>query len=181
MKGIVFSEFNEMVEESFSPEILDRIIMRANLPSGGAYTAVGTYDHVEILSLVGCLSEETGVPAGDLVRAFGRHLAARFSTLYPGFFEGVADTFEFLETIESHVHVEVRKLYPDAELPAFRTERTTERSMDMLYESRRPFADLAEGLIVGCGTHFGDEITISRSDELNGALYRTRFALTKQN
>lgn len=29
MKGIVFSEFNEMVEEMFSPALADKIIMRS--------------------------------------------------------------------------------------------------------------------------------------------------------
>jgi len=44
MKGIIFTEFLEMVEDRFSPEIADRIIEAADLPSGGAYTAIGTYD-----------------------------------------------------------------------------------------------------------------------------------------
>ena len=45
MKGVIFTEFLEMVESHFSPEMADRIITAARLPSGGAYTAVGTYDH----------------------------------------------------------------------------------------------------------------------------------------
>ena len=35
MKGIVFTEFLEMVEDKFSPELADRIIEGAELPSGG--------------------------------------------------------------------------------------------------------------------------------------------------
>ncbi|MGB1109629.1 MAG: heme NO-binding domain-containing protein, partial [Gammaproteobacteria bacterium] len=110
MKGIVFSELVEMVEEVFSPEIADKIIESSHLPSGGAYTSVGTYDHEEILTLVSQLSEETGMPIDELVKTFGGHLFSRFVTLYPSFFEGVSSSFEFLETIEEHVHVEVRKL-----------------------------------------------------------------------
>jgi len=41
MKGIVFTEFLEMVENKFSPELADRIIEGAEVPSGGVYTAVG--------------------------------------------------------------------------------------------------------------------------------------------
>ncbi|MBA1333177.1 heme transporter CcmB, partial [Candidatus Endoriftia persephone str. Guaymas] len=44
MKGIVFSKFIEFVEERFSPEMADDIIESSDLPSGGAYTSVGTYD-----------------------------------------------------------------------------------------------------------------------------------------
>jgi hypothetical protein len=178
MKGIVFSEFSEMVEEVFSPEILDQIIEQADLPSQGAYTAVGTYDHAEIFSLVQHLSVATDTPADVLVKAFGRHLAGRFSTLYPGFFDGVDGTFEFLETIENHVHAEVRKLYPDAELPAFDTCSEGER-LTLLYQSRRPFADLAEGLILGCSEYFGETVEIVRRDLDGDNLHRTEFRLRK--
>ncbi len=52
MKGIVFTEFIEMVESKFGFDMMDDIIESANLPSGGIYTAVGTYDHTEMVQLV---------------------------------------------------------------------------------------------------------------------------------
>ena len=180
MKGIVFSEFNDMVEQRFSLETLDHIISQADLPSGGAYTSVGTYDHREILLLVECLSRETGISPDELIKAFGQHLASRFSVLYPSFFDRVDDVFGFLASIENHVHVEVRKLYPDAELPSFRTEPIGDHAMRMIYESRHPFADLAEGLIIGCSMHFGESISIERIEDNDDTLRRTEFMLSKQ-
>jgi len=44
------------------------------LPSGGMYTSVGTYSHTELLSIVGRLSELTGVSVHDLVMAYGKYL-----------------------------------------------------------------------------------------------------------
>ncbi len=58
MKGIVFTEFLEMVEESFGFELADRIVVDSKLPSGAVYTAVGTYSHGEMLDLIHKLSEE---------------------------------------------------------------------------------------------------------------------------
>ena len=69
MKGIVFCEFVEMMEAEFSAEMADEIISSTELESGGAYTAVGTYDHNEMLALVTQLSEKTGAPVPDLVEA----------------------------------------------------------------------------------------------------------------
>ena len=34
--------------------------------------------------------------------------------------------------------------------------------MEMTYRSKRPLADLAEGLIRACVEHFGDDVEISR-------------------
>ncbi|MEW6765309.1 MAG: heme NO-binding domain-containing protein [Pseudomonadota bacterium] len=179
MKGIVFSEFIEMVEARFSPEIADRIIEAADLPSGGAYTAVGTYDHEEMLALITALAHETGVPVGDLVREYGRHLFHRFVELYPAFFEGVPTVFDFLDSIENHVHLEVRKLYDDVELPTFDTPERASDRMVMIYESRRPFAALAEGLILGCIEHYGETIQLSQHDLSEPGLTRVRFDLAR--
>ena len=97
MKGVVFTEFLEMVEDRFSPEMADRIIEGAELPSGGVYTAVGTYDHSEMIQLVSCLSEETGVASAELVRSFGMYLFGRFHTIFPKYFEDVTSSFDFLQ------------------------------------------------------------------------------------
>jgi hypothetical protein len=179
MKGIVFCEFVEMMEAEFTADMADEIISSTELESGGAYTTVGTYDHHEMLALVTQLSEKTGAPVPDLVRAFGRYLFGRFVELYPTFFEGVDGAFSFLDRIEEHVHVEVRKLYPDAELPTFATSRPNDVTMIMVYQSKRPFADLAHGLIEGCITHYGEPINVESEDLSNDGRTQVRFTLTR--
>ena len=180
MKGIVFTEFIEMVEDVFSPEIADQIINEAELDSDGAYTAVGTYDHNEILAMLTHLSELTSIPVGDLVQAFGKHLLKRFTELYPIFFNDVDDTFTFLDTIENHVHIEVLKLYPDAELPSFTIDHVDDKTLIMLYKSSRPFAMLAQGLIKGAAEYFNEKILIEMVDLSNGEGNCARFELKKE-
>lgn len=177
MKGIVFCEFIELVEEAFSPEFADEIIVESSLDSDGAYTSVATYDYQELLTLVTKLSEKTGESVPNLVKAFGKHLAARFATLYPDFFSSATSTFEFLETVENHIHVEVRKLYTDAETPSFETKHVSDSEFHMLYSSKRPFADLAEGLIMGTSKHFNETLSIEREDWREGEMNIARFTL----
>lgn len=162
---MVFTQFLEMVEDRFSPEVADAIIVRADLPSGGAYTSVGTYDHAEIIALVSELSQETGLPTPALVSAFGEHLFQRFSELYPRFFGDKTSAFDFLKSVEHYIHVEVRKLYPDAELPSLTCQFDGDR-MTIVYRSKRQMADLAQGLMRGCITHFDEAIEIDRQDDL---------------
>lgn len=163
MKGIVFTELIEMVENDLGVEIADRMIVGANLENDGAYTAVGTYDHGQLIQLVLSLSAETKVPVPDLVRSFGVHLLGRFHALYPQFFAASKSTFDFLPLVESYIHVEVRKLYPDAELPSFDCLMDGQ-TLVMTYRSKRPFADLAEGLIQATAEHYGDEVEIAREN-----------------
>ena len=159
MKGIVFQELIKMVEKNFGDAMLEDIISNTRLPSEGAYTSVGTYDHAEILALVSSLSISTGTEAKDIVKAFGRHLVAVFHEGHREFFDQ-PNVFSFLKSVDSIIHVEVKKLYPKAELPHFIYEQPSENSLVMHYHSSRPFADLAEGLIEGVIKVFGENIEV---------------------
>jgi hypothetical protein len=181
MKGVVFTEFLEMVEDKFSPEMADRIIDGAELPSGGVYTTVGTYDHGEMIQLVSRLSEETGIPAAELVRSFGVYLFDRFHTIFPKYFEDVSSSFDFLQRVDHYIHVEVRKLYADAELPSFDCDTSQPGCLRLTYRSSRPFAALAEGLIQGCVAHYGEAIDIAVEDLSDGSGTAARFVLTKRD
>ena len=180
MKGIVFAEFTEFAEAQFGFDLVDEVIEAADLPSGGSYTAVGTYDHREMLSLVTELSARTQIPVEELCRLYGRHLLGRFSVLYPGFFEGVPDCFSFLKTIEDHIHVEVKKLYPDAELPSFSYENGSSDTLTLIYRSRRPFGHLARGLVEGAIDHFGENIKTSVRDNSGEHGAEVHFSLPRE-
>lgn len=168
MKGIVFREFIDFVEDQAGDDVVDEMIRRANPASGAAYTAVGKYDWREMVDLVVALSEITKAPAADLTRAFGRHLFGRLKTNYPQFLVGQDNAFDFLETIENKIHVEVLKLYPDAELPTLDVRRQGSNGLFVGYSSCRPFGDLCIGMIEGCADHFGEEFQFTNSAREGG-------------
>ncbi len=170
MKGMVFTEFLQMVEDKFSADMVDDIIDDADLPSGGAYTAVGTYDHTELVAMVVALSKRSGIAVPDLVRTFGEHVFSVFAKNFTVFFQGVPDALTFLESVESIIHPQVLKLYPDATLPRFDCVREGNR-LSMIYRSDRHFDDLAEGLIIGCGRYFGNQLSITREVVAGGTLF----------
>jgi len=164
MKGMVFTEFLEMVEDKFSLELCDSMIEQAATESDGVYTSVGTYDHQEMVALVEALSALTNVPVPQLLKVFGEHLLGRFVAKFPQFFDGASSTFDFLPRVESFVHLEVKKLYPDAELPSFSFAEIGPGRMEMTYKSSRGLADVAEGLIIGTMKHFGESLDLKRTD-----------------
>jgi len=178
MKGIIFTEFLTMVESEFGDEIVDKIIMDSDLPSKGAYTSVGTYSHHELFSLVSSLSKHSNIAVPDLVKAYGTYVFKLFTQAYNYMFEGVHDAFSFLETIETGIHVDVLKLYPEAELPEINVTRPDNNSLILTYGSVRKLADFAEGLIIGCLEHFNEEAIIER-ENLSDDNSKVKFTLTK--
>lgn len=176
MKGLVFTEFLEMVESAHGMDTTDHLLDIPSLESGGAYTSVGTYDAGELVKMVVLLSELIEEPINDLLVAFGEHLFVRFHALFPAMFTGKPTCREFLMSIHGHIHVEVRKLYPEADLPDFKAE-PDESGLTMTYTSKRPFAMFALGLIRGCLTHFdtGEDVTLELLGEKDGCCAKFRI------
>ena len=180
MKGVVFTEFIEMVENQFSPELADTIIIESDLPSRGVYTSLGTYDHEEFLQLVARLAEHTGIGKADLLQGFGQYLFRYFVRNHSQYFDDTDSSFDFLKKVESNIHLEVRKLYPDAALPGFRYESPHSDCLNIIYQSRRPFASLAEGLIRACIEHFGESVELQIEDLSKGKGNFARFSLKRK-
>jgi hypothetical protein len=167
------------METKFGPDLAEQVIMDANLPSGGAYTSVGTYSHDEIVALVVTLSKKTGLEIPDLIQAFGTHLLRRFTVLFPSFFSELPEVTAFLAKVDDYIHGEVLKLYPDATLPQLDTSFRDNGDLELLYKSDRMMGDLAEGLIVGAIDHFGQTHTYHREDlNQEGGAQCVRFIVT---
>lgn len=162
MKGIIFDEFIKLVESTFGEEILDQIINDNfdKLETGGAYTTVGTYNYLELLALVTSLSKSVDMPIADLVKAFGLHLASAFSTKFPHFYQECPNSFSLFKRIDDHIHVEVHKLYPDADLPRFSYEQISETELELTYQSKHDFSQLALGLIEGTAKYYNEDLNI---------------------
>jgi len=165
MKGVVLAELVQFAESRYGVT-----------PPPTAFDAVGNYPYSDLAALVGATAEHAGIPPADLVRAFGAHLFGRFAALYPIFFFDAGSALDFLGRINTYVHGEVQKLYPDAEFPHFDVARRSATKLELTYRSSRPLADLAEGLIRGCIAHFGRPITVHRED-LDPDAHAARFVL----
>jgi hypothetical protein len=166
MKGVVLSEFVQFAEARYGVP-----------PPGGAYNAVETYDFADMLGLVDAAAARIEGGRPEVLRTFGTHLFGRFAALYPIFFFDAESALDLLGGINTYVHDEVQKLYPDAQFPHFDVERGSADRMALVYRSARPLADLAEGLIRGCIAHFGRPVTVER-DDLAPDGRHTRFVLT---
>ncbi|MCC5967629.1 MAG: heme NO-binding domain-containing protein [Natronohydrobacter sp.] len=179
MKGIVFVELLKMAEEVLGEEVVDEIIESSELASGGAYSAVGNYPCSELMTLVQGLSAHTGTSQARLQHLFGEWMHRHFVTSYPGFFVNKPDALAMLSAIDAEVHVEVRKLYPDAELPTFEVQDLDAQGMRMVYRSPRPLADFCHGLVDACITHFGRPADVVRKDcPATGGGAESEFTIT---
>lgn len=162
MKGIVFTEFLEMVEQTNGYDLVDTLLMTTDLPSGGVYTAAGTYSHLELSRLVATLGQVTHRSDASVLQEYGRYLFQTFLANYQHFIKAAPNAFTFLSSVDSYIHVEVKKLYPEAELPTFTVVQLDERTLRMVYQSSRRMGDLAYGLIEATMAYYQERATLTQ-------------------
>ncbi|QXP73674.1 heme NO-binding domain-containing protein [Tenacibaculum sp. HL-MS23] len=160
MKGIVFTEFLDLVEDKFGLEMVDKIISQSTLESEGIYTSIGTYSFSEMLQLLQHLSRNTSISIDDLLLVYAEHFFNVIEKSYPGLLATYRDPIEMLASIENHIHIEVKKIYPEAELPTFIIEERTENSLIMIYKSSRAMHHFGLGLMNKTFDHFNSKASI---------------------
>ncbi|MFT7155402.1 MAG: hypothetical protein ACI8Q1_000403 [Parvicella sp.] len=161
MKGIVFTEFLNLVEDRFGLEILDNLLTKSNLESNGIFTSVGTYDHAEMVELVSNLSNIINIDVPKLLLIYGEHFFQVLHNSYPVFFQNIDSSLDFMESLESYIHPEVLKLYPDAELPRFISERPSNNHLELIYISSRKLAAFANGLMNATIKHYNEDVKVT--------------------
>ena len=113
-----------------------------------------------MLQLLQHLSENTGLSIDTLLLVYAEHFFGVIEKSYPGLLATYKDPIEMLASIENHIHVEVRKIYPDAELPTFTVIEKTENSLIMDYRSSRAMHHFGLGLMNKTFEHFNSMATI---------------------
>lgn len=138
---------------------------------------VGNYPCKELMALVAGFSKHSGIPGAELQRLFGDWMMQSFGRNFPQFLAGRQGSFGMLEAIEGDIHVEVRKLYRDADLPTFDTRRPEPDVLEMTYTSPRPLTDFRQGLIESCTERFGEAAKITRANRDTADLTITDFRI----
>ena len=158
MKGSIFKHFESFVTDNWGDELFDEILDGVELQTEGPFLGPGNYPDEDLLAIVAATIERLQIPLPDALRAFGKDLFGRLAADAPFSLEGVDDLKSFLQTVDGVIHVEVKKLAPDANLPRLQCEDTGPGRLTMQYRSDRQFCQLFLGLAEGAAERFATEL-----------------------
>lgn len=158
MKGVVFTEFIEFVENSFGFDAVDTMIEDSGL--NGVYTQAGNYPFEEMLALIVALSKIQKVEVNELLEKYGEHLFDRLAGLYQNI-NKFSSAFDIIAHVDNIIHPEVHKLYPDAELPSFRLITQEPNKLTLEYMSNKSLHYLAKGLILGVAKYYKEDLIVT--------------------
>jgi hypothetical protein len=154
MKGIIFNLLEDFAVETLGEDRYHEILSECSLKTQEPFVAPGTYPDEDLLLIVGKTVEKSKIPLPDLLRTFGRWCFPKLGSRYPIFLTAHTHPKPFLKTVDSVIHVEVKKLYRDAETPQFRYRDPAPDRLIIEYISRRKLCKLMEGLLEGVGDYF---------------------------
>lgn len=165
MKGVVFNAAEAAVIELFDEDTWDDILDAAGVD--GVYSSLGSYDDADLMAIVQAASVIAELPIEDVLIAVGRKALAHLAGRVPDLLADCTSSFEMLRMIHDVIHVEVKKLYPDALTPDFTYDELADGGLRLGYHSQRRLSALAEGLILGVGDRFGETLNVARCDPVN--------------
>jgi predicted hydrocarbon binding protein len=164
MKGVVFVKFSEFIEELYGLEFWVELLNEADLPSEGAYSSVVTYDDQELFILIGLVTDKKNISVKDAQLAFGKWVFKEFYNIAPSGAHDFEDVFEFLYAVQGFIHVEVKKLNPNALVPEFKFLFESANKLSFHYISPRKLCFFCEGIVHGLAEHLGQAVTVSQSE-----------------
>jgi hypothetical protein len=178
MKGMFFTTFMELVEEEYGLKTAELVALRGKSLSKGLYATAGNYDFHELARMMKALCESQNLAEREFLNTYAHKLMNMFVMKYIGFFAG-KKLFTFLNSLEEQVHGEVRHSYPESELPRFIVHQEGDRELVMEYRSEKPFADLAECLLIAAIEHFKEKVEMDIVTNLERPLNCRTFKLKK--
>lgn len=158
MKGIIFNVAEKAVTELLGAEAWEDLLEDAGV--NGDYTALGTYPDEELIALVVAAAEKTGHDAAEVQRLVGRRALPHLAASVDEFVDRDVHVFEFLSSIHTIIHVEVKKLDPNSRPPVLEPNQVSDEELQLTYRSERGLSPLAEGLILGAGDLFSTPVTV---------------------
>jgi len=109
---------------------------------------------------------------------YAEHFFGVLVSSYPGLIEKYDDPIELISSIENHIHVEVQKIYPDAELPTFEVVEKTPSTLIMIYKSSRAMYNFGLGLMNKTFDHYDSTASILL-EKIKEDGTEVKFSITK--
>ena len=160
MKGIIFTQFADFISERFGLITWQTVLDNTALEADGCYVGTMTYPDHEFMQLFGAacsVSERDGV---QMQIEFGQWLFPHLLQKSPPEVRLIDNLTDFLFSIDTVIHVEVKKLDPEAKTPSLQCTQLDANTLCLNYLSSRSMGYLAQGLIEGAANHFKQVISV---------------------
>jgi hypothetical protein len=179
MKGIIFNITEKFIIDKFGEEKFDEIMGACILETSAPFVGPGTYPDSDLMQIIIKASERLNIEPFELVKQLGQYSFFKLAERFPDYVTPYSHPKDFLKTVDGMIHVEVKKLYTDTQLPTFDYSEPSANELIITYYSKRKLYAFMEGLINGVAEYFKHPIkqshTIYQKDGVELADFKLIF------
>ena len=181
MKGIVFNLLESFVCEGWGDEKYEEILALCPLKTKKPFVGPGTYPDSDLMAIALKASEILEVDLPDALRAFGRYSFPRLAQRFPQFVVGHDRPMPFLLSVEDVIHIEIKKLFPNAVTPSFTYRGVSDDRLVIEYRSRRKLCSFMEGLLDGVAGYYECELRYEQNVCMHNGADHCEFSVAVQS
>jgi hypothetical protein len=162
VKGVIAMCLKDLVVNKFGKDKWTECLK--NLGEAQDISILATSDmHDEVvMKMIEATCKTLGISLQQAADAFGEYWVCNFSQkIYGAFYRKYGNAKEFLLAMDK-VHVDMTKSLKDSTPPRFDYEWKDNRTLIMIYRSKRNLIDFAVGLAKGVGKFYKEDIKVSK-------------------
>jgi hypothetical protein len=160
MKGVIFNLLEDFVTTTWGEVAYEDILGRCPVHARGPHVGPSTYPDADLMAIVAGACARLGVTTDQALQAFGAFAATPLIGKLPRELVPFDHPRDLLLAVDDVIHVEVRKLFRDAEPPRITCRDDGDPTrLTLYYASRRQLCPLLLGLLDGTARHYMVPIT----------------------
>lgn len=160
MKGVIFNLLEDFVTTTWGEVAYEEILARCPVHTRGPHVGPSTYPDADLMAIVGAACARLGVTTDQALHAFGAFATAPLIARLPRELIPFDHPRDLLKAVDDVIHLEVRKLFRDAEPPRITHHDDGDPDrLTLYYASRRQLCPLLTGLLDGAARHYMVPIT----------------------
>lgn len=174
MKGTVVSTWVDSTRRLFGDSAVDNALQEHNLDTKHIFHPLEDIPDEAAIGIVEHIGNAVGKTKKEIWSIVGQENIKTFSSKYPGFFRH-DNAYQFLKSMND-VHVIVVKRIKGSVPPGLDVKILSAREIEFTYHSKRGLVDYLEGLIIGVGNYFNENLqteVLSKSED--GAKIKITF------
>ncbi len=156
MKGTVVSTWIKSLEKLYGKEIVDRAVAKAGWETDRVITPLEDVPDQEPMAIIREVASAVGLSTEKVWREIGKSNIETFRTWFPSYFERFS-LKSFLMMMDD-VHSQLTKMIKGANPPRLIAREIGEKTIEILYESKRGMFDYFLGLLEGSAAFFQEQI-----------------------
>jgi len=159
MRGIIITGLENYIISEYGISLWHETLDECLSNEQQIILSAGCYNDETVFQMLSFLARKLSKSGVELEQEFGYSF---FNTIkeYYGFLINDVDSFDnFLQSLENMIHTNIKKVQPEASLPAF-TVQGLDKGWSLKYQSSQKLCYLAIGLLKGSAEHFGKSINI---------------------